>query len=59
MLAVAGVAGLFTCTAAAFAGISILVALWDTHPALAAGLVATEFALLAVIALLILRRPPL
>jgi hypothetical protein len=54
-LAFALVAAVFAIAAAGFAAVTVLVAMWDTHPVLGAGIVAGGFALLAIIAVLLMR----
>jgi hypothetical protein len=54
-LALALVAAVFAIAAAGFAAVAVLAALWDTHPVLGAGLLAGGFALLALIAVLLVR----
>ena len=54
-LALALVAAVFAIAAAGFAAVAVLAAMWDTHPVLGAGLLAGGFALLAVIAVLLVR----
>lgn len=59
--ALALVAAVFVIAAAGFVAVAVLVAMWATHPVLGASLVAGGFALLAIIAVLLLRnatRPP-
>ncbi len=59
--ALALVAAMFALAAAAFAAVAVLATLWATHPVLGASLVAGGFALLAIIAVLLMRnatRPP-
>lgn len=53
--ALALVAAVFVIAAAAFVAVAVLVAMWATHPVLGAGLVAGGFALLAIIAVLMMR----
>jgi uncharacterized membrane protein YqjE len=48
-------AALLAFTALEFAAITILIAAWDTHRVLAAGLIAAGFLLLAFVALLAMR----
>ena len=54
-LALALVAAVFVIAAAAFAAVAVLAAMWDTHPVLGAGILAGGFALLAIIAVLLMR----
>ena len=54
-LALALVAAVFAIMAAAFTAVAVLAALWDTHPVLGAGILAGVFALLAIIAVLLMR----
>jgi hypothetical protein len=54
-LALALVAAVFVIAAASFVAVAVLVAMWDTHPVLGASLVAGGFALLTIIAVLLLR----
>lgn len=53
--ALALVAAVFVIAAAAFVAVAVLLAMWDTHPVLGASLVAGGFALLAIIAMLLMR----
>jgi len=48
-------AALLAFTALEFAAVTILIAAWDTHRVLAAGLIAAGFLLLAIVALLAMR----
>jgi hypothetical protein len=54
-LALALVAAVFAIAAAGFAAVALLAAMWDTHPVLGAGIAAGGFALLTVIAVLLMR----
>jgi hypothetical protein len=54
-LALALVAAVFAIAAAGFGAVAVLAVLWDTHPVLGAALVAGGFALLAIIAVLLMR----
>jgi len=47
---------LFAFAATLFAAFAVMLALWDTHRILAAGLIALVFALLALVAALLVRR---
>lgn len=53
--ALALVAAVFVIAATAFVAVAVLVAMWPAHPVLGASLVAGGFALLAVIAVLLMR----
>jgi len=54
-LALALVAAVFAIAAAAFVAVAVMAALWATHPVLGASLLAAGFALLAIIAVLLMR----
>lgn len=56
VMALALVAAFFVCAAAGFATFSIMVAFWDTHPALVSALLATTLALLALSAVALIGR---
>ncbi|MCC7461594.1 MAG: hypothetical protein IT480_03925 [Gammaproteobacteria bacterium] len=53
--ALALLAAVFAIAAAAFVAVAVLATLWATHPVLGAALVAGGFALLAIIAVLLMR----
>jgi uncharacterized membrane protein YqjE len=55
-LALAIVAAAFTFAALAFGAVAILIAAWDTYPVLAAALIALGFAIIAIVAVLMMRR---
>jgi hypothetical protein len=50
------VAAFFICSAAAWGALALMLAFWETHRVLVASLLAGAFLLLAVIAVLLLRR---
>jgi predicted RND superfamily exporter protein len=54
-LALAILAALLGFATLAFGAVAILIAAWDTHPVLAASLVALGFGMLAIVALLLMR----
>ena len=55
-IALAIVAALLLVAAVEFAAAAILIATWDTHPVLAAASIAAGFLLLAILAVLAMRR---
>jgi uncharacterized membrane protein YqjE len=55
-IALAIVAAAFAFAALGFAALAVLAAVWDTHRVLGASLVAAFFALLTIIAVLLVRR---
>jgi uncharacterized membrane protein YqjE len=54
-LALALAAAAFAVTALFFAAVAIMIAAWNTHPVMAAALIATGFAMLALVAVLMMR----
>ena len=53
--ALALVAALLAFATLAFGAVAILIAAWDTHPVLAAAMIALAFGMLAIVALLLMR----